>query len=239
MIDPVIAAGLGRIDARERDALHAYDPGFVPEANDVARPPQVVPNFDPLGVAVPEGAYLVTPDAHGNIAFSRSGAFRIDGGGLLAGDGRPALGFALGNRTSLAPLRLDPYDVALGRVSQARIEADGTFSYTRIAVDPRNGERRSERVAVGRLALARFPAGTQPARIDAAHVGPPSGVRPEIGVPADGSFAPLATYARDQGRVDIIAGLEKMREAYVWFEALRSADHTRGTLEKTAMDLVK
>ncbi|GAC1302834.1 MAG: hypothetical protein NVSMB19_12410 [Vulcanimicrobiaceae bacterium] len=239
MIDPALAAGLTRIAERERDALHAFDPGFVPGRDDVARTPQVVPNADPLGVAVPSGAYVVTPDATGRLTFTRDGAFAFVAGELRASDGRPVLGFAVGDRTKLAPLRADAYDVALGRVAHARVEADGTFGYERTSVDPRTGERRVERVAVGRVALGRFPAGSQPERLDGSHVAPPPGARPQIGVPGEGGFAPLATFARDLGRVDILAGLEKLGEAYVAFEALRAANRSRGTVEKTAMDLVK
>jgi len=239
VIDPAISTGLARIAARERDVLHAFDPGFVPEGSDVARPSQVVPNFDPLGVAIPDGAFVVTPGHAGTLAYSRDGAFAVAGGELRASDGAPVLGFSVGDRTKLVPLRVDPYDAAQGRVSGARIEPDGTFAYTRMTIDPRTGERRAQSVTVGRLALARFPAGTQPTRVDARHVAPPAGIRPQVGVPADGQFAQLVTRARDLGRVDIIAGLEKMREAYVSFEALRAADHVRGGTDKTAMDLVK
>jgi hypothetical protein len=92
---------------------------------------------------------------------------------------------------------------------------------------------------VGRVALARFPAGTQPVRVDAVHVAAPAGVRAQVGVPGDGYFAPLVPHARDLGGVDIVAGLEKMREAYEAFDALRAAHQARGTLEKSALDLVK
>lgn len=239
MIDPAVSAGLGRIAERERDVLHAYDPGFVPERADVARPPQIVPNADPLGVVLPQGAYAISPDPNGRLTYSRDGAFTLRDGELRASDGRPVLGFAVGDRTKLVPLRADPYDAALGRSSNARVEADGTFAYDRTTIDPRTGDRRHERVAVGRIALGRFPAGTSPERLDGGHVAPPAGVRAHIGTPGDGSFAALATFSRDLGRVNIVAGLEKLREAYVAFEALRAANHTRGNVEKTTMDLVK
>ncbi len=239
MIDPAVSAGLGRIASRERDVLHAYDPSFVPENADVARSGVVVRDADPLGVALPGGSYVVTPGTNGRLAFSRDGAFALRDGALRARDGATILGFSSGDRSKLVPLRVDPYDAAQGRVTDARVQPDGTFAYTRTTIDPRTAERRIETVAVGRIALASFPAGTQPARLDARHVAPPPGVAAHFGVPGDAGFAPLATRARDLGRVDIIAGLEKMREAYVSFEALRAANHTRGGLEKTAMDLVK
>ncbi len=239
MIDPATSAGLARIAARERDVMHAYDPGFIPEGSDVAHRGTIVPNVDPLGVAIPEGAFVVTPHIGGGVAYARDGALAIVDGELRARDGGAVLGFGVGERSKLVPLRVDPYDAAQGRVANARIEADGTFAYARTTIDPRTGERRAENVTVGRVALARFPAGTQPTRIDARHVAPPTGVRAEVGVPGEGGFAKLATRSRDLGRVDIIASLEKMREAYVSFEALRAAHHVRGGTEKTAMDLVK
>ncbi len=239
MIDPATANALERIDARNDDVRNAYRPGFVPQSNDVARSARSVPERDPLAVALPEGAFIVTPDASGELSYSRDAAFKMNGGELQASDGRPVLGFSLGNRKLLVPLRVDPYDAALGRVTGERVEADGTASYTRTTIDPRTGERRAERVALGRVALARFPAGTQPERIDGVHVRPPRGVVPQLGVPADGNFGAFVTSARDLGRVDILTGLEKMKEAYAQFEALRAAHHGRGETEKIALDLVK
>ncbi|MDQ2858186.1 MAG: hypothetical protein M3R53_05995 [Candidatus Eremiobacteraeota bacterium] len=239
MIEPAIALDLGRIAASERDVRGAFQPGFLPESNVVARPSKVARSDDPLSVAAPEGAYFLSADVSGKITFSRDGAFSVRDGELRAPDGSPVLGFAIGEHRKVAALRVDRYDAALGHFANARIERDGTFAYTRISVDPRSGERRAERVTVGRLALGRFPAGTQPDRIGSAHVRPPEGVTPEVGVPDEGRFKALATYSRDLGRVDIVAGLEKMKEAYVAYEALRSAHHVHGSLEKTAMDLVK
>ena len=239
MIDPALANAFDRIAARDADVRGAYQPGFTPAASDVARPSRAFPDRDPLSVALPEGAYVLTPDKNNRITYSRDGSFALRDGELRAAGGGPVLGFALGTRTSLVALRVDPYDTALGRVASPRVEGDGTVSYVRTTVDPRSGERRSERVAIGRLALARFPAGTQLERVDPSHVIPPHGVGALVGVPADGQFAALTTNARDSGRVDIIAGLEKMKEAYVTFEALRAAHRGRGDAEKTVMDLVK
>jgi len=239
VIDPATSAALGRIEMRERDVLHAYEPGFVPESSDVERPARAVVSHDPLSVVAPDGAYFASADARDGIAFSRDGAFELRDGMLRTADGRAVLGYAGGNRSALVPLRVDRYDGALGRVAQPRVEADGTFSYMRSALDPRSGEVRTERVAAGRLALVRLPAGTQPERVDATHVRPPQGVTPHFGAPADGSFAMLATNSRDPGRVDLVQGLDKLREAYISYEALRTAQHAHGETEKTAMGLVK
>jgi flagellar basal body rod protein FlgG len=239
VIDPAFAAGLAQIAARERDVAQAYRSGFSPESSDVAVPSTMLPSTDPLSVVAPDGTYFVTPDRSGTLQFSRDGGFHVEGGELRAADGRPVLGVALEKRAALAPLRLDRFDAALGQAPDPRIDADGTLSYLRSTIDPRSGERRSERVAVGRIALARFPAGTQPERIDAVHVRAPLGILPHVGVPADGNFAALATRARDLGRLDIIAGIEKMNDAYRSFDALRSANHARGSLDRTAMELLK
>jgi flagellar basal body rod protein FlgG len=238
MIDPATANALDRLDARNTDVRNAYAGGFVPLANDATRRPPIVSSSDPLSVALPDSAFVLTPDSGGQVGYSRDGAFHFTAGELRASDGRPVLGFASGNR-KLVPLRVDPYDAALGRVSEGRIEADGSVCYTRLCIDPRTGERRAERVTLGRIALARFPAGTQTERVDADHVRPPAGVSPQLGLPADGTFPALITKARDLGRVDILAGLEKMKEAYDNYEALRAAHHGRGETEKIAMDLVK
>jgi hypothetical protein len=241
MIDPAVADAFARIGARQADLLDAFRPGFEPQANDAAtRAPQRTPNVDPLSVAAPEGAYFVSAGSDGGVRLSRDGSFRLEGGELRAADGGSALGYPLGGaRGAPVPLRLDPVDAALGRVADPRIAADGTVSYLRTTVDPRGGERRSERVALGRLALAKLPAGTQPVRLDPTHVAAPAGVAALVGVPADGTFAPLATRARDLGRVDAAAGLQRLQEAFLAFEALQAAHRVRGATEQTTLDLVK
>jgi hypothetical protein len=240
VIDPSLSAAFDRVAARRRDVLHAYEPGFEPELTDVAGRAGVQPDADPLSVVAPEGTFFAAAGPGGEPSFSRAGAFGVVDGELrFAGDSRAVLGFALDRPAALVPLRVDPYDAALGGVSDARVSADGSFSYVRTSVDPRSGERRNERVTVGRVALARFPAGTQPERLDGTHVRAPRGVAPQIGLPGDGRFAPLATQSRDLGRVDLIVGLERLREAYDDVEALRAANHVRGSLDRTAMDLLK
>ncbi|MBC5799064.1 MAG: hypothetical protein GIW94_03675 [Candidatus Eremiobacteraeota bacterium] len=239
MIDAALASALERIESRDADVRNAYRAGAFPLHDDVGRAAAPVASADPLSVAVPDAGYVLTQEKNGALAYSRDGAFGLVGGELQTADGAPVLGFALGSRTALAPLRVDPYDLALGRVAEAKIDADGTLAYRRSGVDPRSGRRRSERVIVGRIALARFPAGTHPVRLDATHVRPPAGIDVKLGVPADGTFGPLVPHARDIGRIDLMAGLAKMQEAYVQFEALRAAHHGQGETEKTAMDLLK
>jgi hypothetical protein len=137
------------------------------------------------------------------------------------------------------PLRVPDVDRALGRAAGARVEADGTVSYARDAIDPHTGVRGVERVVIGRVALARFPAGTQPARLDGGRVGAPKNVVPHLGTPGDGTFAPLAVGSRDAGSIDVAAGVARLDEAYRAFEALGAAVSASARVQKTAVDLVK
>jgi flagellar basal body rod protein FlgG len=219
----------------------AYTAGGFATSNDVnaARPPAYAD--DALSVAAPPNAYFVTESSSGVRSFTRDGGFALERGTLRAVDGAAILGYPGGDaRGSLpVPLTLPPNDVALGRCTNVRVESDGMVSYTRSTIDPRSTERSVERVTAGRIALARFPAGTQPIRLDERRVGAPQGIPPHLGTPADGSFAGLATYARDTGTVDIDTSLAKLSEAYRAFSALAAANKARGGTEKTAMDLLK
>ncbi len=241
MIDRGTADALSRITQRSNDLLHAYRSGFEPETRDAAADLRPVRVLDPLSVAAPEGAYFLSRGPDGATHLSRDGGFAVRGGLLVDGQGAPVLGYAPGGSTGGVPgaIRVDAVDAALGRVRDARIEADGSVAYTRTAVDPRSGARRDERVVAGRLALARFPAGTAPIRVDATHVEAPRGVAPALGVATDGTFGALSTFARDVGRLDLTAGLQRLQEAYQSFEAMRAAHSARGAVDKTTMDLVK
>lgn len=236
MIDLNTESGLARIAARRRDVEGANVPGFTPQS-DVAGPTRIVARRDPLAVVAPEGTYFITGTA-GGVAFGRDGEFALVRGRLCARDGAPVLGFS-GAGGSPEPLAVDARDAALGAALHPRIDADGTFAYDRVAVDPRSGERRLERIAAGRIALARFPAGTQPVRVDATHVRAPAGVAARVAPPATAGFPALVTQARDLGRVDLLAGLERLDDAYLAYGALRSAFRGRAGLEKAALELVK
>jgi hypothetical protein len=136
-------------------------------------------------------------------------------------------------------LRVDPVDTALGRVNDAHVEADGTVAYTRTVIDPKTGKPAKERVAIGRVALARFPAGTELQRISATHAAPPYGVPPTIGKPSEGSFGALATQSRDLGSVDFEAGLVQVREAFLALDGMSAGAQADAREAKTALDLIK
>jgi flagellar basal body rod protein FlgG len=235
------ADAFNRIAARAQDVARAYTAGGFATSNDVnaARAPEY--SADPLSVAAPPNAYFVIESANGARSFTRDGGFVLERGTLRAIDGSAILGYPAGDaRGALpAPLTLPATDVALGRCTNVRVESDGTVSYTRSTIDPRTTERGVERVTAGRIALARFPAGTQPVRLDERRVAAPQGIPPHLGTPADGTFAGIATYARDMGTVDVDTSLAKLSEAYRAFSALAAANKARGGADQTAMDLLK
>lgn len=242
MIAPAAAEALNRVALRAQDAMRAYTAGGFPAGNDVrsaARAPELA--TDPLSVAAPANTYFVTQRPSGGRTFTRDGGFSLENGALRGSDGGAVLGYPGGDaRGALpVPITLSASDVALGRCTNVRIESDGTVSYSRSTIDPRTAERSVERVTAGKIALARFPAGTQPVRLDERHVGAPQGIPAHLGTPADGTFAGLATYARDAGTVDIDTSLDKLSEAYRAFSALAAATKARGGTDQTAMDLLK
>ena len=241
MMNAATAAALDRIATRSSDALGAYRAGYLPRASDFAMDgasTNVQPSLNPLDVVAPEGTYLVTSQSDGMRAYTRNGSLALRDGRVVDRDGSPILGFVGEGRTQQA-LALDPIDLALDRVRDLHIEADGSLAYTRATIDPRSGQRRDARIVVGRLALARFPAGTQPVRVDASRVAAPTGVVPHIGRAGDGNFDALRLHARDVGRVDPLSALERLQEAYQSFEALAAVQRGQLGLEKTATDLLK
>jgi hypothetical protein len=58
-------------------------------------------------------------------------------------------------------------------------------------------------------------------------------------MPGSAEFPALVTEARDLGRVDLLAGLQRLDEAYLAYGAMRAAFHGRAELEKTTLELVK
>jgi hypothetical protein len=232
---------LERIASRARDLRDAYRPGAVPQHADVRSAGALARSTDPLSVAAPPGTWFVTRGPDGVRAFGRDGGLTLADGVLGTREGAEVLGYPGGDARGAVPvpLRLPPTDRALGRAGDARVERDGTVAYTRAAIDPRTGARGAERVVLGRIALARFPAGSAPQRLDATRFAAPAGVVPHLGTPGDGTFPTLATHARDTGALDLDAGLARLNEAYLAFEAIAAAQKADLGAAKTALDLVK
>ncbi len=237
-LNAAMSAALDRIAERAADVRRAFTPGAVPEHDDVLTTSAASDfTLDPLAVSAPDHAYFITVDDAGKSAYTRDGSFSLRGGALVDGGGRFVCGVRVMGEAP-AQLRVDPVDESLGRVRDAHVDRDGTFAYRRETIDPRTAARESQRVVVGRLALARFPAGTRLLG-DGDEMQAPPGVTPEIGVPGDERFAPLATMQRDRSRIDIDESLIRLKDAYLRFDALQAAEAAKGHLGKTAMDLVK
>jgi flagellar basal body rod protein FlgG len=238
-LNPALSAALDRISERADDVRRAFTPGSVPRYNDVAtaRPASDF-TLDPLAVSAADDLYFVTRNQRGEVGYTRDGSFALRDGRLLDDEGEPIRGFASAG-SDLSDLRIDAVDEALGRASDPRIERDGSFVYVRVTVDPRSGSQKTQRVVAGRVALARFPAGTRLATTDGSRSIPPAGVQPQLGIPGDVNFPALRPMQRERSRIDVDESLARLKDAYLAFDALRAAEQAKAHLGKTAMDLVK
>ncbi|MBV9333521.1 MAG: hypothetical protein JO146_05905 [Candidatus Eremiobacteraeota bacterium] len=238
-LNPNLTSALDRIAERAADVRRAYTPGAVPTHDDVASP-GIISDFtlDPLAVVAPEGCYFVSRDGDGKRVYTRDGAFSVRDGRLVNAEGQPILGSKTGD-AALGDLHIDPIDDVLARVRDLAIGRDGTLSYRREYLDPRSGNRELQRVVVGTVALARFPAGTRLNARDGSACTAPANAAPLISRPEENGFPPLEPMRRERGRIDVDASLVRLKEAYLAFDALQAAEAAKGHLGKTAMDLLK
>jgi flagellar basal body rod protein FlgG len=237
-LNPSLSAALDRIADRAADVRRAFTPGAVPSNDDVASSSPAAFTLDPLSVAAPGDTYFLVRTAGGDTAYTRDGAFHVAAGALLDAENRPVLGA----RTAGAPLselRVDDVDAALNRARDARIGADGTLSYARTEIDPRSGRREMRRVAVGRIAIAKFPAATRLKTQDGTTSFAPQGVVPHVGMPGDDGLPAIAPMRRGGSGVHLDESLARLKAAYVAFDALTAAETAKSQFGKSAMDLVK
>ena len=227
------------ISERAKDVYQSYTPGARSNYGDVMNKRAAARAvLDPLSATPPDEAYFLTTDDRGRRCYTQNGNLRVVNGTICGVDGRPMLGVTTPNGAP-AELRVDTIDSALGRIDALHIEADGSVTYRRTSIDPKTGRRENERVVIGRLALARFPAATKLIQLDASHGLAPSGVVPHIGLPGDGNFGPLEPMHQTASRIDIDRSLDRLNDAYLAFDALQAAHKAQGALGKTAMDLLK
>jgi flagellar basal body rod protein FlgG len=237
-LNPNLGAALDRIEQRAADVRRAFTGGALPQRDDVATAaPATYFTFDPLSVSAPDGAYFVTRNARGDLGYTRDGSFAVRDGRLVD-EGGNAVQRMMPDGT-LSDLTIDPVESALGRAGEQRIESDGTLSYARGIVDPRNAGRQMQRLAAGRLVLARFPAGTRMESNDGLTYAPPSGVSAQLGLPGTGAMGALSPMHRDRSRIDVDRSLLRLKEAFMAFDALHAAESAKSHFGKTAMDLVK
>jgi len=236
-LNSTLTAALDRIAERAADARRAFTPGAQPLHDDVATPAARSDfTLDPLAVSAPEQSYFVIRDERGHYGFTRDGDFALRDGRLVDRLGRAVTGIAAGE--SAAEIRADAVDVTLERVSAAHIESDGTVAYQRVAVDPRNATRAAQRVVIGRIMLARFPAGTR-LENDGDLLRPHAGIAAQTGAPGNNGFGTLLPMHRPRSGIDVDESLARLKEAYMSFEALAAAERAKGHLGKTAIDLLK
>lgn len=220
------ARAFENIAARQREILNVFPPQNESE----------LPGS--LRCEPPAGIYFVTLDGRGGRAFVRPAALHFTGGQLSDGSGRAILGYTSPG-SPLLPLRAHSVDAAVGWTGDAHIGSDGVVWYDRSSIDPVTGDRRAQRVTIGRIAVARFPAGTKLAALDGSVVSAPPGVTPHLGVPGNDSFAPLGSATVNAFDRDLDDGLQRLQEAYLSLDALRAAGAAEGSVQKTAMDLLK
>jgi flagellar basal body rod protein FlgG len=243
MINSGPARALAELAARAQEMLHAYEPGYETQDDQIRSATLARPKStnDPLSVSAPEGAYFMGVDPSGKRFFSRDGSFHIAGDSIAWSDGSPVLGFGPNAEPGSAPtpLKVDSVDAALGRAADAHFEADGSVVYSRSVVDPKSGKSTVEKISVGSVALARFPAGTALPPLDGNRITQPPGVAAAIGKSGDAAFGPVAIKSRDVGSVDFEAGLNQLREAYLAVDAMSASDRVSDRDAHVAMDLIK
>jgi flagellar basal body rod protein FlgG len=238
-VDLGAARAIEHVDARAADVQRAFTPGAQPRFDDVVKEKQLARfDVDPLSVAAPDGSYFVTRNARGTTMYTRDGGFALDGDAIVGSDGAAVLGNAAGG-SALAPLRVDAVDAALGRVRNLRIEADGSVVYERLSIEPRSGQAVNERVVAGRVALARFPAGSRLAAVDANHAIAPHDVVPLLGLPGDSHFGLLEPMHREESNIDVDRSLVKLDDAYIELDAIVAAQRAEYSNGKTVMGLLK
>ncbi|HTU82593.1 MAG TPA: hypothetical protein VMF61_10715 [Candidatus Acidoferrales bacterium] len=237
-LSPALGAALDRIAERAADLRRAYTPGAVPANDDVAlASPSSEFTLDPLATVPSENEYFIVRGDDGSTAYDRDGAFRLEAGRLVAESGKAVLGRSNPD-APLTELHVDPVDAALGRAANVRVERDGSLVYDRRAIDPRTGLASVHRVVAGRIALARFPAGTRLVGLGS-EGSAPNGVAAHVGLPGDGTFTALQPHRRQRSRIDVDESVAKLKEAYLAFDALQAAHGAKGRTAKTAMDLLK
>ena len=237
MMEPTILRLQEKIAQRSDEILHQRVPGFEPQNADVRGIPRIEASKNPLNAVAPADARFVVLDREGRQAFTRDGNFSLRDGRLVIGKQQPVLGYAAGSPL-LGELRIQRTDDVLGRVQHLHVERDGRVVYERNAIDPRTGKSRLERVFVGTIALARFPAGTE-----MQHFGvlerPPLGIQAHLGRPQKSDFGSLKVGQEELGAIDLNRALARLHDAYQQLDAIAAAQRVARDTAKTAMDLVK
>ena len=239
MVNATIDRAMRTIERRSEDLRGIFRSGSEPNYAELVRAERVETVANALSVVPPDAAYFLAGEPSRPL-YTRSGTFALRDGELVDESGRAILGFASSDASGVPqPLRVEHPDALLGRVEDAKIDPDGLFSYARSVIDPQTLESTIERVSVGRVALARFPAGTRLDRTDEMHARGPERLSPLVGTPADGTFTGLLVRSRAIGRLDPDAAIERLQDAYLAARALGAVERTHNGMVRGAFDLVK
>ena len=234
-----IANAMENVERRAEDLRMVFTGGAQPNFPDALRAERAELTNDPLSVALPPDAYFVAGDA-ARPTYTRDGALAVRDGVLSSSDGTPVLGFIEDDASGVPRvLEIEKNDVLLGRARDVRVEPDGVFGYARDILDPKTGESSVERVVVGRVALARFPAGTRLERVNATHANAPANVVPFVGSPNDGSFSSIEAQRRALGRLDADVAVSRLQDAYLAMRALSATERSQNAFARGAFDLLK
>jgi flagellar basal body rod protein FlgG len=236
-VSPMIGAALERIEERADDVRRAFTPGAEPLLDDSGRDEVSYPASDPLSVAPPDRLYFVERSVSGEVRYTRDGSFVLRDGVLCSRDGGSILGYSRAG--TLGELRCDMLDLALGRVAGVRVGADGSVGYERSVVDPRTGRRDMQRISMGRIALARFAAGTRLGERDDGGLVAIDDAVPRLGVPGEGGFGAVTPARRESSGIDIDRSIDRLRAAYVEFDAMQAVYQAQNGVAKGAVDIIK
>jgi hypothetical protein len=237
MIEPTLDRLQADIAERGKEIYASRNSGFVPLNHDVRTQPMTVPDANPLSAVAPPDTRFVVAGPDGRQLFTRAGDFQAANGILQTTQGAAVLGYAPG-ASMLAPLAVPSTDRMFGRVENLHVERDGNVVYERKSFDPRTRVPRRERVSLGTIALARFPAGSEPTRTGNFERAP-IGVEAFIGRPDDGHFAALQVRRHESGALDLNVALARLHDAYQQLDAVTAAQRVGKNTAKTVMDIVK
>lgn len=236
------------------DARRAAIPGAIGDSPDragaivvaplVAQPARrSTPSASPLSVTI-DGSGLFAFEDAGRRAYGRLGDFRFDSRGVLVdGAGRTVLGYApeaARPAGDLHAIRIAPSDAAAKRFSDFTVDERGVVSGVVRSSAASPAGRGQQVIALGRIALAVFPAPERLHRIgDTIAIATADAGIPLIAAPGDTNVGMLHSHSLETGLVDLESDLARLwsleRDADIGAATAWAGD----VFARTAMGLVK
>ena len=183
------------------------------------------PSASPLAVAI-DGAGFFAVESAGTTVFTRLGDFRVLKGKLVDGAGRAVLGFTHGSgdeHATLAP-------ITIGDQNGVDIAADGTVT----AASKKGSE------AIGKIALAIFPAPELLARADDTTVKPTRAAgTPRYAHPGAPNVGSLKAHVLENALVDVGGDLAAMWREQRRADGIAAAAGADDACDRDVLGLVK